>query len=131
METLPNGLVVFNATPHAITFGCGEGYNNLVTVMPDQVITAVVEEVERDRIIDFTSVDQLTLATLVTTNFVADEAGCEIIDRARRLEPDVIVGSIIAAQAYRGSVVAMVACPGYERVPPAEKRMRCDKFTIF
>ena len=42
-----------------------------------------------------------------------------------------VVGSIIAAQAYPGLVVAMVPAPGYERRPPAEKRMRPDKFTIY
>jgi len=41
-----------------------------------------------------------------------------------------LIGSIIAAQSYPG-VLAMVPAPGYERVPPAEKRMRPDKFTIF
>jgi len=41
------------------------------------------------------------------------------------------VGSIIAAQAYPGQVVAMTPTPGYERVPPAEKRMNPDKFNIF
>jgi hypothetical protein len=43
----------------------------------------------------------------------------------------IIVGSIIAAEAYPGEVVAMCPVPGYERVAPSEKRMRCDKFTIF
>lgn len=42
-----------------------------------------------------------------------------------------VVGSIIAAQAYPGRVVAMTPVPGFERVSPAEKRMRCDKFTTF
>lgn len=43
----------------------------------------------------------------------------------------VIVGSIIAAQAYKGKVVGLCPVPGYERVAPSEKRMRCDKFTVF
>lgn len=41
------------------------------------------------------------------------------------------VGSIIAAQAYPGQVVAMTPAPGFERVPPAEKLMSCEKFTTF
>lgn len=44
---------------------------------------------------------------------------------------EIIIGSIIAAQAYPGKVCAMIPAPGHERVPPAEKRMRTDKFTIF
>lgn len=43
----------------------------------------------------------------------------------------VIVGSIIAAQAYPGDVAGVCPVPGFERVAPSEKRMRCDKFTIF
>lgn len=44
-------------------------------------------------------------------------------------EADVIVGSIIAAQAYPGVVFGGVAAPGYERV--AEKRILPDKFVVF
>lgn len=51
------------------------------------------------------------------------ETGC-----ADRL---VIVGSIIAAQAYPIHVVGMCPIPGYERVAPSEKRICCDKFTVF
>jgi hypothetical protein len=47
------------------------------------------------------------------------------------LYKNVVVGSIIAAQAYPGLVVAMTPAPGYERKPPTEKRMRPDKFTVF
>jgi len=28
-------------------------------------------------------------------------------------------------------VVAMTPAPGFERVPPADKRVNCDKFTTF
>lgn len=44
---------------------------------------------------------------------------------------ELILGSLIAAQAFPGRVVALVAVPGFERVPPDQKRMRDDKFTIF
>lgn len=43
----------------------------------------------------------------------------------------VIVGSIIAAQAYPGKVFGLTPVPGYERVAPAEKRMSSDKFVTF
>ena len=42
----------------------------------------------------------------------------------------VIVGSAIAMQAYKGKIAGLCPVPGYERVAPAEKRMRCDKFSI-
>ena len=46
--------------------------------------------------------------------------------------PDlIIIGSIMAAQAYPGLVCSMIPAPGFERVPPGEKRMLPDKFTVF
>jgi len=67
----------------------------------------------------------------VHTVFTGDTAGTEIISRARAMGADIIVGSIIAAQAYPGQVVALMPAKGYERRPPSEKRMRADKFTVF
>ena len=56
----------------------------------------------------------------------------EALTKIERENPGaVIVGSIIAAQAFPGRVLAMIPVPGFERVPPAEKRMRDDKFTTF
>jgi len=43
----------------------------------------------------------------------------------------IFIGSIVAAQAFPGKVVAMVPVPGYERVPRNEKLVRSDKFSIF
>ena len=71
-------------------------------------------------------------AELVRTRFVADPASEEALSRLEAENPSaIIVGSIIAAQAFPGRVVALIPVAGFERVPPAEKRMRDDKFTIF
>jgi hypothetical protein len=43
----------------------------------------------------------------------------------------VIIGSLIAAQAYPGRVYMMTPTPGFERVPVAEKRMNPKKYTVF
>ena len=74
----------------------------------------------------------------VRTEFQGTEEGVALLDELERAWADtgrsetlVILGSIIAAQAYPGRVVGMTPVPGYERVAPAEKRMRSDKFTIF
>jgi hypothetical protein len=46
--------------------------------------------------------------------------------------PDVlIVGSLVSAQAYPGRVVGMTPAPGFERVPPDQKRMSIVKFNVF
>lgn len=76
---------------------------------------------------------------LVETRFVASEDGYALINeiKAQHIGSDNakcklrIVGSIIAAQSYRGEVVAMTPAPGYERVSPAQKRMNPHKFTIY
>jgi hypothetical protein len=71
-------------------------------------------------------------AELVRVSFETDEANMTALARLEEENPGaVIVGSMIAAQAFPGRVMAMVAAPGFERVPPDQKRMRDDKFTIF
>jgi len=116
MKALPNGPVVFNATPHSIRFAGG------ITVEPDEVISASISESE---------VKRSEGITFVETVFSPTDEGEDIVARAQAMGADVIVGSIITAQAYPGRVVAMTPAPGYERVPTAEKRMNPDKFTVF
>ena len=120
-----NGMVVVNSTPHPITMqdmDTGE----LVSVPTSELINAKVEET---MVSDF----------LVKSVFVATPEGEETINmfesifeqefpKERRL---IIIGSIIAAQAYPGRVFGMTPVPGFERVPAAEKRMRNDKFVTF
>lgn len=123
MKTLPNTLTVFNATPHIVRFW-KEGWPEPVEVEPDEPINATVSE----EFVSDIQGDREDIV-LVRATFVGNYEGREIIRQAKEYA-DVIVGSIIAAQAYPGDVVAMCPSPGYERVPPAEKRMRPDKFTI-
>lgn len=118
-----NGVCVLNTTPHPLTMQDVNG--ELITVPISVLINAKAEE---------KAVNDL----FVETVFVGTPEGTEII---RDIEGTfkgtgcsdrlVIVGSIIAAQAYKGKVVGLCPVPGYERVAPSEKRMRCDKFTIF
>ena len=126
--TFSNGVSVFNTTPHAITMQSPEG--ELVSV-PNCGVLVNAKPVE-------TPVGDTGL--YVRTDFVGDEQGQAIIDELTDFwkqnigESDnklVIIGSIIAAQAYPGQVSGMVPVPGYERVAPSEKRMRCDRFTTF
>ena len=124
-EQFQNGVVVVNTTPHDVTLQDLDGTLKQVPQCGTLVNAKAVE----------TQVTDL----YVSTAFVGDEAGKQTIaDIKRWFEEDknhgerlVILGSIIAAQAYPGDVVAMVPVPGYERVAPAEKRMRCDRFTVF
>jgi hypothetical protein len=128
MQELSNGLVVFNATPHAISFW-REGWDEVEIAEPDEVISATVQE-EAQSCFQPGYVDGDNV-WLVTTQFVGNAAGREVIARARDADAMLIVGSIIAAQAYPGSVVAMTTAPGYERAALAEKRMYPDKFIVY
>lgn len=119
-----NGVTVVNATPHTITF-FDEGDNVLVTIPSDSdyVINAKVDE----------TVIKKGVIELTTPRFVACEEGYSIINRIHEEcgKEVIIIGSILATQSYPGLVYGMVPCVGYERVAPAEKRMRCDKFTVY
>lgn len=113
-----------NVTPHPLTFQCSET-GVCYTLEPSGVVvnaTPVEEE----------CTPHSCGATLVRTVFIASAAEEEKVARLERKWPGaILVGSIIAAQAFPGRVLAMVPAPGFERVPPAEKRMRDDKFTTF
>ena len=119
MKTLPNNVTIFNATPHPIRFW-KEGWDEPVEVETDVLINAKPVE---------TLVKTENNVQFVKTNFVGDDAGKAVIGDVP--QGVLIVGSIIAAQAYPGQVVAMTPAPGFERVAPAEKRMNPDKFTVF
>lgn len=121
MKRLPNGLLVFNATPHVIRFW-HESWPEAVEVEPDELIDAGVIEtlVRSERGIDLVHVDYSPI-----------DASRQVIARARAAGVDVIIGSIIAAQAYPGEVVAMTQAPGFERAQTSEKRMNPFKFVVF
>jgi hypothetical protein len=119
------GVKIINTTPHSLTFGI-EGQEETIVVEPCGFLLngKAVEEVCGKEI---NAADVET--TFVKTRFVKNREGIKFLQDAPA--QTVIVGSIIAAQAYQGQVCAMIPVPGFERVPPAEKRMRHDKFTIF
>ena len=114
---------IINVTPHPCTFqnARGEAYE----VQPCGVVISA-------RPIEEPAGYHKSGAELVRTRFEATpEAEAELEKLEREFPEAVIVGSIIAAQAFPGRVMALVPAPGYERVPPAEKKMRDDKFTTF
>jgi hypothetical protein len=120
VKELPNGVTIFNATPHVLRFW-DPSWAEPVEVEPDEVINARVDE----RVVDIRE-----CVTIVRTEFISDDQGVTIAIGALERGADVVVGSMIAARAYPGLVMGMVPAEGFERVPPAEKRMRPDKFTL-
>ena len=116
-----DGVVIVNTTPHPLSFGVGD---EIVSVPTSTLINASVEEMQVE--------SKWGDVLLVETTFKGSPEGEEVIEAIHQKCPDaVIVGSIIAAQAYPGKVFGMTPLPGYERVAPAEKRMNPHKFTTF
>ena len=121
------GIEILNTTPHDITFG-REDCSETIAVPPSGVlISAKVVEKQKQRPLrlEMGEVD----VECVSTEYLPNQKGWELLNEV----PDrvIIIGSIIAAQAYPGLVFAMVPCAGFERVPIQEKRMRHNKFTMF
>ena len=140
MILLPNGVLVYNAVPFTIKFwtpAWGSDDNAVIEVPSDGVLSAsVYEEVIKNEY----------GVTVVTPRFMPDPAGRELIEKAQAMFADVmgkddgqykdaklavIVGSIVAAQAYPGEVVGMITQKGYEHVPPYQRRIRPDRFRVY
>lgn len=124
---LPNGLRIANVTPHAITFWTPE-WDEPVEVAPSgKVVNAKAKEARvggvcdgscgmpRGKVLEECGCGQPEAAALVETTFVTEPEAEEILAWCEQKQA-VPVGSIIAAQAYPGRVVAMTPAPGYERV---------------
>lgn len=118
--------VIVNTTPHDITFG-REGSNETF-VVPTSGIILNAKAVEKEIYDD-----------IVRTEFISTSEGVQLIhDIHEWFETtfDIekydlrIVSSIIAVNAYKPWVVGLTPLKGFERVPPAQKRMNIDKFTI-
>ena len=123
-----NGIIVVNTTPHALTFLSPEG--DVVSV------PSSVAEGERTgyAVVNARPVEREVGPGLVQTVFEPSEDGQAIIDAIREEFKDSdctlrIVGSLAAANAFK-EVVGMIPAPGFERVPPAEKRMSVEKFNV-
>lgn len=130
MKTLPSGLTIFNATPHVIRFW-REEWPEPVEVEPDQAINARLIEGRFDQFVNTPFGVLRNHAVFVTMKPQPTAEGHDIAVKAYIDDADLVVGSIIAAQAYPGLVAAMIPAPDYERVAPSEKRMRPDKFTVY
>lgn len=112
---------IINATPHPLNFEV----NGEIVVIPvvdglAKVITAVPVEV---------AVPSSLNVELVKVQFNPSDLGLAYL---LSVPGGVcVVGSLIAAQAFGSPIVALVPAPGFERVPPDQRRMRHDKFTVF
>lgn len=114
---------IINTTPHTVTF------RNLdkteFTVEPCGILINA-------RIIEKHISIHPSGADLVRAYFISDYENSLALAELETANPDaLIVGSIIAAQAFPGRVFGLTSAPGFERVPVDQKRMNPDKFTTF
>ncbi len=121
---LPNDTMIFNATPHPLNFW-DMSTNKVIVARPDSVInTRPVEHVvERWKGVEF-----------VNVIYNPEEKGLNLIDSIRREYKDIIiVGSVLAAMAYPGEVVASVPLKGPDRLRSKtySRRVCLNRFTIF
>lgn len=123
-----NGVVVVNTTPHPITMVNTDG-------TPVGIPSSVPAGERSGKLLINARAEETPCGKhTVRTRFVGDDSAVAIIRAIQACFPEehangdlMIVGSIIAANTYT-EVVGLVPAPGYERVPPAEKRMSCEKF---
>ncbi len=121
---LPSGVEVVGTTPHPISFWDESNENNLFQVKSSGVLVnaSVVEKV----------VNKFESHSIVTTEFVGNKPTTEMLQELHEANSGlIVVGSIIAAQAYPGLVFGLCPQAGFERVPPAEKRMSQIKFNTY
>lgn len=127
------GLKIVNTTPHPINF-LSEKTGREYQVEPCGFVLNATPEEE----VVHPFGDERGEVALVRTVFKPSPEGLAFIESLMtgsvpgyQILEKIVVGSIIAAQAYPGRVVAMTPAKGFERVPPAEKRMNLFKYTIF
>lgn len=112
-----------NVTSHPIRFVWPDGEEFVVE--PSRVVISPTPENELAGI-HRSGVDLFRVA------FTANGAeSAKLIEIETALPGAVILGSIIAAQAFPGRVFGVIPAPGYERVPTDEKLMRADRFTTY
>lgn len=122
MQTV-NGKNVFNGTPHEIRFMESDG---TIVIVPKGKVSDSVKANSTETLV---STSGKTM--FVTPKFTPDDESLQVIEKAYNDGADIVVGSIIAAQAYPGKVFGMVPVEGYERATNDQKIMKSDTFVTY
>jgi len=126
-----NGVCVVNTTPHSLTMQEITGELVSVPSSPEYLVNAQVVEAQTENPLFVTPTYKGTDKGIALIAHIEDWFQFHVSEEAFPADAVlVIVGSAIAMQAYKGKIAGLCPVPGYERVAPAEKRMRCDKFSI-
>lgn len=122
--TTVGDVKVVNTTPHTITMVTSD----LSTQVQVQVSGVLINATATTTPVD----SGITGVKYQKTQFIPDVNTLRTLKDFKSQYPDVVViGSLIAAQAYPGLVVAMVAHPDYMRVAPQDKKMLIDTYTVY
>ncbi len=117
-------IKVVNTTPHAITMVT----NDLSTQVQVPVSGVLINATATTTPVD----SGIAGVKYQKTQFIPDVNVLRTLKDFKSQYPDVVViGSLIAAQAYPGLVAAMVAHPDYMRVAPQDKKMLIDTYTVY
>ena len=121
---LPNGLEIFNATPHDLNFW--DTVTKEVTVAPSDV---VINTRPQEAIVDIWNEIEF-----VAVEYYPEDSGLDLVRFIKAEHPDVlIVGSVLAAMAYPEDVVASIPLRGGDRLKSrtTSRRVCSDRFTTF
>lgn len=121
---LPNGIAIFNATPHNLNFWNPKTRDVTVAKSDMTINTRPVETVQ----------EKWNGAEFVTVEYYPDDNGLDLIKFIREEYPGVlIVGSVLSAMAYPGEVVASIPLKGGDRLRSKtnSRRVCSDRFTTF
>ena len=118
------GVKVVNTTPHAINMVTSDLTVQVAVPASGVLINATAETQPVD--------SGIAGVKFQRTTFIPNAETMDALKAFKVQHPDVVViGSLIAAQAYPGLVVAMVAHPDFMRVAPSDKKMLIDTYTVY
>ena len=116
-EDIPEGII--NVSPHDMNFLDSNGKEVVIAstcILNASAIEKVIKE--KDGI------------TYVTPEFVPQKHLLPVL-KELKAKGFKVCGSLIAAQAYKGLVLALTPAKGYERAKWDQKKMALTKFTIY
>lgn len=121
-KRLPNGVLIFNATSHPLQVW-NDRWSQPVVVEVDETINARAQSTEERKERGY---------VLVTVEYLPTEEGNAILRRIQESWPDaVVVGSAIAASAYKGLVVAPTFYKSDRTRQRTERYIKANRFTIY
>jgi len=117
------GNTYINTTPHSIT---------LKSILTEEEFTLPASGVLINSKPEESVVGGNGSIKFVQTTFTSNHEDYVKLNILNDMFPcAIVIGSIIAAQAYPKRVYGLIPYPGLERVPVDQKKMQAEKFTIF